>query len=166
VLYRVHCQVWLRYADVCADAEDVFAYLKVNRIGLEHAVLYTSWARVAEAKGKYAFAKQILSYAVGKRVKPIDALRAALAALTVRTAGRADNPTAAPAAAANEPAAVRGLGPNPAVLLDIARESRKPLAMIAGNADRRPLHLNTAQYARALSTRSEEQSPACRMRWS
>ncbi len=115
--------MWLSLADSCRDAEDIFAYLKTHRIGLTHAVLYTSWARVAEQSNKLAFAEQILTYAIGKKLaQPAAVLKTELAGLQHRVA------------AYKAAAHANGGDPNttPAQLIEIANaQLRKPLSHLS-----------------------------------
>jgi hypothetical protein len=44
---------------MCADASEIFAFLRSNSIGQGFALFYEAWAAVLERKDDYAMAEQV-----------------------------------------------------------------------------------------------------------
>lgn len=62
-----YLKVWLMYADMCSDPEEVYRFIRANRIGQTHAVFFEAWGRYLElVRGKYAEAEHVLNHGMSQ----------------------------------------------------------------------------------------------------
>lgn len=74
-------------ADCLPDPGDVFAFLKENGIGQEHALYYIAFATYLEARGGYAKADAVYQQGINMLAAPVDRLRAKFAEFQQRMVG-------------------------------------------------------------------------------
>jgi hypothetical protein len=70
---RKYLRVWINYADLCSDPENVFAYMWSHKIGIHHALFFEAKAAMHETAGDYARAAKTLSAGIkvgGTRIRP------------------------------------------------------------------------------------------------
>eukprot|EP00457_Paulinella_chromatophora_P006511 gb/GEZN01006529.1/.p1 GENE.gb/GEZN01006529.1/~~gb/GEZN01006529.1/.p1 ORF type:complete len:481 (+),score=70.28 gb/GEZN01006529.1/:54-1445(+) len=72
-----YLKVWIMYADAVPDPTEIFAFLKANKIGVTHALLYEAWAMALEDQGKVSKADKVLEYGIRKQAEPKARLQAA-----------------------------------------------------------------------------------------
>jgi checkpoint serine/threonine-protein kinase len=61
--------VWLKYADMCEDPTDVFAYMDTNGMGTEHAQFHIQWANFLENRQDYKAADAVLQLGVQREAQ-------------------------------------------------------------------------------------------------
>jgi len=80
-----YLQLWLLYADAVAEPEEIFTFLKSNKIGTQFALFYLGWSMVLETRKKLEQAEQVLAYGIRRNASPIEDLESAIARLRKRT---------------------------------------------------------------------------------
>ncbi|KAL4440602.1 hypothetical protein ABPG75_003603 [Micractinium tetrahymenae] len=93
-----YLRVWIQYADCLPDPGDVFAFLKENDIGQEHALYYIAYATYLEARGGYAKADAVYQQGINRLAAPVERLRAKFAEFQQRMARRIQRKAAEQAA--------------------------------------------------------------------
>ena len=72
-----YLRVWILYADLIRDAEQIFDYLFDRHIGQKHALFWLSWAAVLEAKRKLDAADKTYTRGLAMRAEPTGRLKKA-----------------------------------------------------------------------------------------
>ncbi|KAJ5067900.1 mitotic checkpoint serine/threonine-protein kinase bub1 [Anaeramoeba ignava] len=70
-----YLKIWLEYADFCEDPTDIFKFLKHNKIGLNHSILYITFAHILESKGKTEFAMKIFEEGISVNAQPQNTIK-------------------------------------------------------------------------------------------
>ncbi len=65
-------RICVLYADRCEDSLDTFEQLYKRRVGVDTAMLWMTWAWVAEKNSKYKLAEILFRKAMEKKVEPAD----------------------------------------------------------------------------------------------
>ena len=72
-----YLRVWIMYADLIRDAEQIFDYLYDRHIGQTHALFWLSWSAVLEAKRKFDAADKAYTRGIAIRAEPTNRLKKA-----------------------------------------------------------------------------------------
>lgn len=84
-----YLKVWLHYADMCPDPEEIYRFIRANRIGQTHAVFFEAWAQYLELiRGKVSEAEHVLKHGMQRGAQPRYRLEQALQALQGRALKR------------------------------------------------------------------------------
>eukprot|EP01050_Picozoa_sp_SAG11_P025079 SAG11_NODE_5546_length_1530_cov_1.257862_1_plen_473_part_10 len=70
-------KVWIIYADLCSDAEDIFAFMEDNNIGTNFSLFFQAKAVVHESSGNFAKADKTYEAGIMKGAAPVEQLRKA-----------------------------------------------------------------------------------------
>ena len=79
-----YLKMWMRYAELCSDALDIFSFLRANKIGQSWALFYESWAAVLEGNQNFAFADAVYREGLSLHATPEDRLQTRYNAFLVR----------------------------------------------------------------------------------
>ena len=83
-------RIWIQYADLVKEPEDIFRFLQVHGIGQEFALFYEAYALCLEKRGSHKDAMAVYDLGVSNMAMPIDRLRRKLTAFHKRMAKRAE----------------------------------------------------------------------------
>lgn len=64
-----YLRVWIQYADLVRDPEQIFEYLYDRRIGQNYALFWEAWASVLEVKRKYSAADKVRATAAASAAR-------------------------------------------------------------------------------------------------
>jgi len=70
-----YLQIWLAYADACAEPIDVFIHLQKNNIGKELTLFYETWANFLENRADYKEATEIYQLGITNNANPLEKLQ-------------------------------------------------------------------------------------------
>ncbi|RYG56541.1 hypothetical protein EON66_02635, partial [archaeon] len=62
-------------ASMLPDPADIFKFMQTNNIGTEHAIMYYSWASVAEMRRNWSFASKVYQRGVACGAMPAEIMR-------------------------------------------------------------------------------------------
>ena len=80
--------IWMTYADMCPEPEDIFAFMRSNGIASNFARFYEKWANLMESQRKYEQARTILQAGITASAQPLATLEARLESLEARSVQR------------------------------------------------------------------------------
>nr|CCA15341.1 serine/threonine protein kinase putative [Albugo laibachii Nc14] len=83
-----YIRLWIQYADMVSNPNDIFKYLYKNDIGEQVSLFYVGWAWVLESIGKYSYAHKVYLKAIKKKAQPQDFLQQKYADFQRRMEGR------------------------------------------------------------------------------
>ena len=63
-------RIWIEYAALCTDAEDIFKFMESNGFGTEHSLFYEAKAVAHEECGNYAEAERTYETGIEAGAKP------------------------------------------------------------------------------------------------
>jgi checkpoint serine/threonine-protein kinase len=69
---RRYVNVWILYAERCADALDIFKFMNTNAIGAKCAYFYVAWALMIEERGRASDAEKIYGAGVKRLAEPVE----------------------------------------------------------------------------------------------
>lgn len=96
-----YLNVWLEYAENCADAEVIYRFLDANNIGQSHSAYYISYALHMESNHKIKTANDIFNCGLSINAQPLEKLEAAYRKFLARSVGRSKTSTDEDAAVDN-----------------------------------------------------------------
>ena len=70
-----YLRIWIQYADLVRDPEQIFDYLYDRHIGQNYALFWEAWASVLEVKRKYSSADKAYERGLLLKAKPLDRLQ-------------------------------------------------------------------------------------------
>ncbi|XP_019057031.1 PREDICTED: mitotic spindle checkpoint protein BUBR1 isoform X2 [Tarenaya hassleriana] len=80
-----YLNVWLEYAEHCADAEVIYKFLEVNDIGKKHASYYISYALHMESESKVKTSNEVFNLGMSRKAQPVEKLNDAYKRFIVRS---------------------------------------------------------------------------------
>ena len=83
-------RIWIQYADLVKDPEDIFRFLQVHAIGQEFALYYEAYALCLEKRGSHKDAMAVYELGISNFAMPLDRLRKKLTAFHKRMAKRVE----------------------------------------------------------------------------
>ncbi|QDZ22057.1 mitotic spindle checkpoint protein Bub1/Mad3 [Chloropicon primus] len=83
-------RIWIQYADLVKDPEDIFRFLQVHNIGQEFALFYEAYALCLEKRGSHKEAMAVYDLGIANMAMPLDRLRKKLTGFHKRMAKRAE----------------------------------------------------------------------------
>ncbi|XP_053553881.1 mitotic checkpoint serine/threonine-protein kinase BUB1 beta [Bombina bombina] len=69
-----YLKLWLKFAHFCSEPLDLYSYLHSQGIGINHALLYITWAEENEARGNYKKADTIFQQGIQLKAEPLSKL--------------------------------------------------------------------------------------------
>ena len=82
-------RVWIQYADLVREPEDIFRFLQVHSIGQDFALFYEAYALFLEKRGAHKDAMGVYELGIGRFAFPVERLRKKLTDFHKRMARRA-----------------------------------------------------------------------------
>lgn len=83
-------RLWIQYADLVKDPEDIFRFLQVHDIGQDYALFYEAYALCLEKRGSHKDAMAVYELGLSKMAMPLDRLRKKVTEFHKRMAKRAE----------------------------------------------------------------------------